>query len=196
MVKGLDTVSNVSNIVNTIKNKDYSFVARYYSLSGNAKKVSSAELAAIGNAGLKRIVVYQNIHRSHDKFSASIAQKEASDAISQGKSHGQPSSAIYFSVDYDASASEIDGNIKAHFQTIRSMLSLAGYSVGVYGSSLVCKKLKEAGLVDHTWLAMSTGWGFGTTWNNWDIHQTTVTSFSGITFDINEANSTIGIGAW
>lgn len=196
MVNGLDTVSNVSNIVNTIKNNGYSFVARYYSLSANSKRTSAAELKAIGNAGLKRVVVYQNIHRSYDKFSESTAQKDASDAISQAKSCGQTSGAIYFAVDYDASASEIDANITAHFQKLRSMVTAAGYSVGVYGSSLVCKKLKDANLVDYTWLSMSTGWGYGTTWNKWDVHQTSATNFSGIDFDKNESNSTTGIGAW
>lgn len=196
MVYGLDTVSNVSNIVNTIKNNGYSFVARYYSLSANAKRTSAAELAAIGNAGLKRVVVYQNLHNAYSKFSSSIAQGDASDAISQAKSVGQTSGAIYFAVDYDATSSEIDANIKAHFQTLKTMVNLAGYTLGVYGSSLVYKKLKEDGIVNYTWLAMSTGWGHGTQWNNWNIHQTGGVTVGGISFDKNEASSTTGIGAW
>lgn len=98
----------------------------------------------------------QNIHNTYEKFSESIAQGDASDAISQAKAYGQPTgSTIYFSVDYDASASEIDGNIKSYFQKLKSILSLAGYTPGVYGSSLTCKKLKKAGIVDYTWLSMS-----------------------------------------
>lgn len=196
MVYGLDTVNNVSNIVSTIKSNGYSFVVRYYSLSANAKRTSATELAAIGNAGLKRVVVYQNLHNSYSKFNASIAQRDGSDAISQAKSSGQTSGAIYFAVDYDASASEIDANIKAHFQTLKTMVNKAGYSLGVYGSSLVCKKLKESGIVDYTWLAMSTGWGYGTTWRNWNIHQTSAVTVGGTLFDKNEASSTTKIGAW
>ena len=196
MAKGLDTVSNVSSIACTIKNKGYTFVVRYYSLSGNSKRTSATELGAIGNAGLKRVVVYQNLHNAYSKFSETIAASDASDAISQAKSAGQTSGAIYFAVDYDATESEIDGNIKAHFKKLSSMVSVAGYAVGVYGSSLTCKKLKEAGLVTYTWLAMSTGWGHGTTFTGWNIHQTKEVTFSGITFDENEATSSTGIGAW
>lgn len=195
-IYGLDTVSNVTKIVQEIKNSGYSFVIRYYSLSDNLKRTSAAELAAIGNAGLKRVVVYQNLHNEYSKFSTSIAQKDGSDAISQAKSVGQMSGAIYFAVDYDASADQIDGNIKAYFKTLQSMLSQAGYSLGVYGSSLTCKKLKEAGIVTYTWLAMSTSWGYGTTWTNWNIHQTVEVTVGGIACDKDEAKSLSGIGAW
>ena len=83
MVTGLDTNNDVTSIVNTIKNKGYSFVIRYYSKSGNAKRTSPSELAAISKAGLKRIVVYQNLHNAYSKFSSTIALSDASDAINQ-----------------------------------------------------------------------------------------------------------------
>ena len=76
------------------------------------------------------------------------------------------------------------------------MLSAAGYSLGVYGSSLVCKKLKEAGIVSKTWLSMSTGWGYNTNFNDWNMHQTIEVTFGGIVFDENEAASIYDIGAW
>lgn len=196
MAKGLDTVSNVKKSVSVIKNKGYSFVIRYYSLSGNTKRTSADELQAIANAGLKRIVVYQNQHNAYSKFSASIADTDASDAIAQAKSVGQTSGAIYFAVDYDASASEIDGNIKKHFEVLSKKVSVAGYSLGVYGSSLTCKRLKDAKLVTYTWLAMGSGWGYGTEFNGWNIHQTKEVTLNKIKFDENEASSLTGIGAW
>lgn len=197
MVYGVDTANNVTNIVNTLKNDGYSFVCSYYSLAANSKRTSAAELAAIGNAGLKRVVVYQNLHNECQKFSEATAQKDGSDAISQAKAYRQPSgSAIYFAVDYDAPASHIDGDIKSHFQKLKSMMSLAGYTLGVYGSSLTCKKLKEAGIVNYTWLSMSPGHGFGTTWSGWNIHQTGEIIISGIKFDKDEANSLTTMGAW
>ena len=36
IVKGVDTVSNVTNILTQIKNKGYSYVNRYYSINGNS----------------------------------------------------------------------------------------------------------------------------------------------------------------
>lgn len=43
---------------------------------------------------------------------------------------------------------------------------------------------------------MSTGWGYGTTWRNWNIHQTSAVTVGGTLFDKNEASSTTKIGAW
>ena len=196
IVKGVDTVSNVTNILTQIKNKGYSYVIRYYSINGNSKRMGASEAAAIANAGLKRVSVYQNLHNSYSKFSTAIAAGDATDAIAQAKSVGHSSRTIYFAVDYDASASEIEGNIKAHFNELKTRLSAAGYSLGVYGSSLVCKKLKEAGIVSKTWLSMSTGWGYNTNFNDWNMHQTIEVTFGGIVFDENEAASIYDIGAW
>ena len=196
IVKGVDTVSNVTNILTQIKKQGYSYVIRYYSINGNSKRMGASEAAAIANAGLKRVSVYQNLHNSYSKFSAAIAAGDATDAIAQAKSVGHSSGTIYFAVDYDASASEIEGNIKAHFNKLKTMLSAAGYSLGVYGSSLVCKKLKEAGIVSKTWLSMSTGWGYNTNFNDWNMHQTIEVTFGGIVFDENEAASIYDIGAW
>ena len=193
---GLDTVSDVSNIVSTIKSKGYEFVVRYYSKSGNAKRMSTAESEAIFNAGLKRVVVYQNLHNDYSKFGSTIATTDATDAISQAKAHGQPSSTIYFAVDYDASSTEIEGNIKEHFKVLQKNCSLAGYAIGVYGSTLVCKKLKEAGLVSKTWVANASGWGYGTQFSDYKMKQSSQVSFGGITFDKNTANDISYIGAW
>lgn len=196
MIYGLDTVSNVSSIVNSIRSQGYSFVIRYYSLSANAKRTSPAEIAAIGNAGLKRVVVYQNLRNAYSKFSESIAANDAADAIAQARNVGQPSSVIYFAVDYDASSSEIEANIKAHFRKLSTLLPQAGYSVGVYGSRLVCKRLKDANLVSATWVATPNDWGVGTVFNNWNIHQLGGVSIGSVQFDMNEASSLSVIGGW
>lgn len=196
MIKGLDTVSNISSVASVLKSQGYTFVIRYYSVKENAKRMTAAESTAIGAAGLKRVVVYQNLHNCYEKFSAEIAEHDAADAISQAKANGQQSSTIYFAVDYDASESEIDANITNHFRVLQQRLSPAGYSVGVYGSSLVCKKLKENLSLPRTWLAMSTGWGYETEFDDWDIHQTREVVVAGIKFDENEAESVYKLGAW
>ena len=46
-IKGLDTTSNVTKILDTIKSQGYSFVVRYYSKSGNSKRMSVAESSSI-----------------------------------------------------------------------------------------------------------------------------------------------------
>ena len=195
-VKGLDTASNVTKIVDKIKDEGYSFVVRYYSKSENSKRMSTTESSAIAKAGLKRVVVYENLHNAYSKFSESIAKTDAGDAISQAKSHGQLSGTIYFAVDYDASAAQIDANIKKHFRVLQNICNLAGYSLGVYGSTLVCKKLKEAGIVSKTWVANASGWGYGTTFSDYNIKQKSQITIGGITFDQDTATSINTIGAW
>lgn len=197
MIYGVDSYSNVTNVLPSLKESGYSFVIRYYtSISTSGKKTSASEIAAIGNAGLKRVAVFQNSHTQYSHFSESIAANDASAAISQAKSVGQSSGIIYFAVDFDASTSQINGNIKAHFSKLGTLLSQAGYSVGVYGSSLTCKLLKDSNLVNATWLAMPSDWGFGTVFSDWNIHQTKEITIGSSAFDENEANSLAGIGAW
>ena len=186
-IKGLDTTSNVTKILDTIKSQGYSFVVRYYSKSGNSKRMSVAESSSIIKSDLKLVVVYENLHNAYSKFNASIAETDAIDAINQAKAHGQPSSTIYFAVDYDASESQIDANIKKHS---------AGYSVGVYGSTLVCKKLKTAGIVSKTWVANASNWGYGTTFSDYNIKQQSQITVGGILFDKDVATSITSIGAW
>jgi hypothetical protein len=54
-----------------------------------------------------------------------------------------------------------------------------GFKIGVYGSGLILKKLREAKLIDFGWLARATGFR-GTleaiAANNWDIRQANIDS--------------------
>jgi len=73
-----------------------------------------------------------------------------------------PGSAIYFSVDFDATANELNDNVAPFFQGIkRAFAEESGgtpdYSVGAYGSGFVCMSLTEKGLIEFIWLAMSRG---------------------------------------
>ena len=196
MIKGIDSYSDVTSILPILKEQGYTFVVRYYSLAANSKRMSVKESTAIWQAGLKRVVVYQNKHNSYEKFSAEIAQRDASDAISQAKEKGHQSGIIYFAVDYDASESEIDGNITEHFRVLQKTLSPFSYGVGVYGSTLVCKKLKEKNIAVSTWVSNATGWGFGTSFDDWNIQQLPEKEIGGILVDENQAESVYKLGAW
>ena len=197
-VAGVDTATKLTaTTAANILSSGYLFVGRYYSNAGNDKRMLPSEAAIIGNAGLKRFTVYQNLHNEYSKFSAAIASGEASDALQQASADGQPTgTCIYFAVDFDASLSQINANISAHFNVLKNAVTMAGYSLGVYGSSLVCKTLKNASIVSKTWLAGSSGWGFNTTWSSWDIKQYQETTVAGVNVDINVANSLTGFGGW
>lgn len=87
---GIDSSSNLSNIASNLKNSGYLFAARYYASDANQWKVlSTAESAALGNAGLKRIVVFQNTSNYDDYFSAEQGRIDASKAISLARARGQ-----------------------------------------------------------------------------------------------------------
>lgn len=194
---GIDTTSNITNLASTIYASGYRFAIRYYSLPANSKRTSLSELTAIGNAGLKRIVVYQNLHNSYSKFNPTIAANDAADALSQAVSYGQPTgSIIYFSVDFDATATQIAGNITSHFQVLSNTINPAGYGVGVYGSGLVCSTLFNNGYVSHTWLAMSTSWAGYNSFSTWNIKQLQATTVAGVACDTDTANSLTSIGGW
>jgi len=73
-----------------------------------------------------------------------------------------PGSAIYFSVDFDATSGDIGGSIVPYFQGVKRGFDEEGagvpeYRVGAYGSGLVCGMLTTQGLISLTWLAMSRG---------------------------------------
>src|SRR5262249_10382850 len=73
-----------------------------------------------------------------------------------------PGSAIYFSVDFDASASDLNDNVAPYFQGIRRAFAeesggTSDYRIGAYGSGFVCTSLTQKGLAEFIWLAMSRG---------------------------------------
>lgn len=142
-IKGVDTATVLNaDVLAKIKKQGYSFVGRYYS-KNDWKVMKTAESDLIASAGLKRVMVYENAHNNINCFTKSLASQDAGDAITQAKRVGQPSSPIYFAVDYDASAADVNGGITEYFKTVKTLLASAGYSLGAYGSSLVCKTLKE-----------------------------------------------------
>jgi len=133
MVTGVDAFSALSGIASTLYSYGYRFAARYYCSNGSSKLLSLSENAALENAGLKRVVVFQNTNNNYSYFSSSQGTLDASYAVSLANARGQASgSAIYFAVDYDASESEIDANIASYFSAVSSVITAAGYYVGVY----------------------------------------------------------------
>ena len=76
---------------------------------------------------------------------------------------GQPAdSAIYFGVDVDATAAQVNSNVLPYFKAVAAAFgpdpTLPSYQIGVYGSGATCDAVMSAGLASHAWLAQSTGW--------------------------------------
>jgi hypothetical protein len=152
------------------------FIGRYYSHSPN-KNLSPSEAKLICGAGMWIVTVWESAGDHFSFFSFQQGLDDATSAANQAQKIGQPTdSAIYFAVDFDASPQEIAGGISDYFKGVRKGLEAssqggAAYSAGVYGSGLTCQTLASAGLVDHTWLAMSTGFRGSKTYTSWNIKQ-------------------------
>lgn len=153
------------------------FVVRYYSRTTTMREklLRPDEARQIAAAGIDLAVVYQDRGRQEVDFGGPRGELDANTALQQAAAVGQPpGSAIYFAVDTDFGRAQITRVVLPYFQAVRRISSQAGgrYKIGVYGSGLTCRLLKEApGLVDYAWLAEATGWRESRTYAAWDMKQ-------------------------
>src|SRR6478736_6727291 len=164
----IDTPSNTQSSIQCLKSKGVTTVMRYYNFSNSSsfphKRLELAEAEILSAAGLQIGVTFQQRQNQAADFSDLKGFAAGREAFRQAQhSIDQPAgSGIYFSVDFDASSSEIKNNVVPFFQGVhRAFNEESGgsstYRVGVYGSGLVSSSLAEKGLIELTWLAMSRG---------------------------------------
>ena len=156
---GMDASVNCAPFAACILAAGMKFVARYYSQSAS-KALTRAEALALSQAGLKLATVYQDVNNGIQYFSAALGQQSAVRALAQASSVGQPAgSAIYFAADFDPTADQAGGPLTGHFRAVAQAFSAAStqYAVGVYGSGMACRTIRDAGLAKFTWLSGSTG---------------------------------------
>jgi len=178
-------------------------VIRYYNFSNSRilpeKRLTLAEAQALCTAGLKAAAVFQqrqnqigDFTRAKGLASGRRAFRYAADEIGQ-----PPGSAIYFAVDFDAGAGEVEQAIAPFFEGVREAFESErggdpGYRVGCYGSGLVARLLVAADLAELVWLTMSRG--FRETRErldagDWHLNQIPpAQQFLGLGVDFNDAN--------
>jgi hypothetical protein len=143
-------------------------VIRYYNFSNSSsfpeKRLERPEAEALIAHGLRIAVVFQQRQNQLADFSEAKGVEAGRRAYRHAQDNiGQPSgSAIYFSVDFDASGAEIENQVAPFFAGIKSAFAeesggRVDYRVGAYGSGAVCASLTKKGLIELTWLAMSRG---------------------------------------
>ena len=157
---GVDTNSNCTNFAQGIAGEGYKFVCRYYR-PGDIGALTHGEAQALIGAGLSLVAVFEGGGNKPSWFSAAQGTADAQHALDHAAKVGQPSgTAIYFAVDYDASAGDVGAGISAYFGAIKAAFAAAGapFRIGVYGSGLVCQTIIAAGLASTGWLSGSTGW--------------------------------------
>src|SRR5205807_572104 len=163
MSKGISTNRRVIALVRCLRERGIEFVCRYYSRTTkqSEKRLTPVEAAAILAEKLRIVAVYEDGPTNAAYFSRKRGRQDGISAFDSAQKIGQPGgSAIYFTVDYDAEADTVEGQITEYFEGVKE--GLAGetrYEIGVYGSGRVCNRIKEErGLAKYSWLAESTGW--------------------------------------
>jgi hypothetical protein len=158
-VPGLDANSDCTGLASDIAAAGIQFAARYYSDIA-VKAMTLAEAEALSAAGIKVVAVFQNSNNSIEKFSTAIGFRQAAKALELAASVGQPElSAIYFAVDFDPEESEVLGAIADYFKAVKAAFEAAPttFSIGVYGSGLTCRIIRDSGFAEYTWLSQSVG---------------------------------------
>src|SRR5262245_14528558 len=164
----IDTPFNTTAKIRCLAAQDVRTVIRYYNFSNSMsfpdKCLQLAEAQALALKGMTTAVVFQQRQNQVGDFSepqgaaaGRRAYRHAQDAIGQ-----PPESAIYFSVDFDATQQQIASHVAPYFEGVKRAFAeesggVPAYRVGAYGSGLVCAALKNRGLIEFVWLAMSRG---------------------------------------
>jgi hypothetical protein len=167
-MKIIDTPSNTENKAAALAANGVGTVIRYYNFSNSRtlpdKCLTLAEAQALAEAGLQIGTVFQQQQNKVEHFSKAKGIAAGTRAYRYAYDNiGQPSeSGVYFSVDFDASDSDLSSSIIPFFEGVKTAFEKENdgstqYRVGAYGSGLVCSTLSKHGLTDLTWLAMSRG---------------------------------------
>jgi len=193
-MQGIDTARPLGALTAALVARGIGFAARYYSFNPG-KNLHATEAAALTQAGVHIVCVWEAAGDHYEWFTATQGMKDADAALELAVQCGQPDgSAIYFAVDFDASPAEIAAGIKDYFAAVKSAL-MGKYEVGAYGSGLVCSTLRDLGLARYLWLAQSSGWRGSKAFGGAHIYQNAPTMIAGIAVDTDVSGDS-DFGAW
>lgn len=156
MIENMEKINNGIDCVTKLNNstalglitEGVQFVGRY--LGDGWKTIDKVEADTILNTGLKIVSIYESNPTKASYFSRKKGFSDAKDAAKYAKSIGQSEgSAIYFTVDYDATSSDLD-SILDYFTGVREGID-QNYNVGVYGPYSVIQKLHENKATQFYW---------------------------------------------
>lgn len=188
-IKALDTYAVLTPAkLTALKADGYGAVGGYYFAKSGFKHIIDRLAAhAVSAAGLRLWTVFEDGNPTTGKY---FSKNEGNDdahvawarAMAVGQSAGTP---VFFAVDYDAEPGDIPA-IVAYFTEVRRVFAVLGdtHPLGVYSSGLVCRTLKEAGLVSFSWLSQSRGFHGYADWKpHADIIQGPVQTIHGMDCD-------------
>jgi len=199
----IDTPWRTTSALSRLKGIGVETIIRYYNFENSRvlpeKRIEAEEAAAIAAHGLTLAVVFQQRQNGAEDFSQEQGYRAGQRAARYAREViGQPSgSGLYFAVDYDAGAPDIDRCIGPYFDGVGAAMAdesggKPAFRIGVYGSGLVAQRLLEHNCVELVWLSMSHGFQ-GTqealTAGSFDLYQIApATRLCGLDVDYNAPN--------
>lgn len=166
--------------------------------------VTIEEIKNICKAGLQLVLFFQEgIHNSKETeyFSeehGKIDGEKILTAIQNLQGYTPKGTVIFVTIDDDKVAEKQIKAVIAYMKSVSEIVTNAGYKMGVYGSILICNKIREAGFADFSYVAgMSYGWGGNYGYNlaklpNWAFKQFSerkngaTSSDTGVKFNIDD----------
>lgn len=176
----------------------YAFACRYYRRTlVSSWAISPTEAAVLCGAGLRLVSVFQHTSDTPNYFRAPNARIDATAALTKAKQMAQPAgSAVYFAVDCNPDDAQV-ADVLAYFSVVRDAFMHSGYTIGVYGSGLVCRRVRDESLAQHAWLTNARGWRETRTYQDWAIKQSLPIKLPfGLEIDPNEAIDPLEAGMW
>jgi hypothetical protein len=183
MRKGFDCATSLSTAqARAFAADGYEFVCRYLVPSG-WKRLTKEEANAISGSGLQIISVFE-ISGNRASMSAEQGNTDGLSALQVARDIGQPEgSTIYFAIDFDAQASDMDA-IEAYIRA--AAIATPGYPTGVYGSFAVVEEMLKRNACSHFW--QTYAWSNGQITNGIMIYQNqNDITIHGIGVDVDEA---------
>ncbi|MCF5467843.1 DUF1906 domain-containing protein [Pseudomonas syringae] len=192
MQKGFDVrFDTTRNIPAIVALERYAFIGRYL-CENPLKRIHPAEAQALRQANLAIALIYEDSPKTSAYFTSARGAQDAARAIQQAQNLGAGAgTAIYFTVDYDASANDVAEPIGLYFHAVASAVrnDVNGFVMGVYGSGMACTALHANKLVDYTWLAQSTKWRGYDLKKQWSIIQGSSGEVCSLSVDTDTLNS-------
>ncbi len=198
-ILGCDTATTLdASKIQALANRGMTFVGRY--LPGSNYSITVAEKNLILSKNFSIVSIWEKGSPTNvGYFSSSRGTSDASQAILGARAIGQPSNTpIDFTVDYDASESDVNGNIEAYVTAIIAEFYRQNnpYKVGLYGSGAVLDHFRSR--IIYTMLACARLWRGTKAYSRFYIRQYApffIDSNSG-SFEIDENEAYIFAGAW
>lgn len=163
-----------TNRLNYLKSNGYQIVGRYLT-GGDFKELRMNEPKRILDSGIKIFPIFQESTTDLTYFTSTRGKEDAKKAVKYVRIHGIPAdNVIYFAVDTDPTAQQIDSYILPYFKSIFENMTKS-YKIGVYGTRNVCSRVMNSGYATTCFVSdMSTGYsgnmGFKMP-QNWNLDQ-------------------------